>query len=46
MTRRQCRLVMQQAEAYLAAGQPDVCVDKTLQGLDLAQAMMSKENVN
>jgi transcriptional regulator with XRE-family HTH domain len=46
MTRRRCRLSMQQAEAYLAAGQPDACVDMTLQGLRLAQALISNENVN
>lgn len=46
MSRRRCRLLMQQAEAYLVAGLPDSCVDMTLQGLQLAQALASKENIN
>ncbi|HEU0001034.1 MAG TPA: tetratricopeptide repeat protein [Ktedonobacteraceae bacterium] len=46
MSRRRCRLLMQEAEAYLVADLPDNCVDKTLQGLQLAQALISKENVN
>jgi len=46
MNRRQCRLLMQQAEAYLAAGQPDDCVHHTLKGLQLAQALESPGNIN
>ena len=46
LNRRRCSLLMQQAEAYFAAGQPDDCVDKAMQGLQLAHALLSKENVN
>jgi|GEM_PF-2645773 len=46
MSRHRCRLLMQEAEAYLVANLPDSCIDKTLQGLQLARALISKENVN
>jgi hypothetical protein len=37
---------MQQAEAYLAAGQPDACVASTLEGLHLALALRSGGSIN
>src|SRR5690349_20745643 len=46
MSRRRRRLLMQEAEAYLVASLLDNCIDKTLQELQLAQALISKENVN
>ena len=46
MSRRRCRMYMQQAEAYLAAGQPDYCVQLTLKGLYLAQVLKSNGNIH
>ncbi len=46
MSRRRCRLLMQQAEAHLAAGRPDQCVRYALKGLQLAQALGSTGNIN
>jgi transcriptional regulator with XRE-family HTH domain len=46
LSRNHCRLLMQQAEAYLAAGQPDACVASTLEGLHLAQALRSGGSIN
>src|SRR2546427_7858428 len=46
MSRRRCSLFMQQAEAYLAANQLDYCIEQALQGLQIARALNSKENIN
>jgi transcriptional regulator with XRE-family HTH domain len=46
MNRNRCRLLMQQSEAFLAAGHPDQCVRYALKGLQLAQALESTSNVN
>lgn len=37
---------MQQSEAYLAAGQPDACVQQALKGLELARALESIGNIH
>lgn len=37
---------MQQSEAYLAASQPDVCVQQALKGLEVARALESTSNIN
>lgn len=39
MSRNNCRLLMQQSGAYLAAGQPDACVQQTLKGLEGARVI-------
>lgn len=46
MSRRQCRLLFQQAEASLAAKRPDACVHFALQALPLARALHSQGNIN
>lgn len=46
LSRRRCRLLMQLAEAHLAAGRPDQCVRYALKGLQLAQALGSIGNIN
>ncbi len=46
LSRNHCRLLMQQAEAYLAAGEVDACVASTLEGLHLAQALRSGGSIN
>ncbi len=46
MNRNRCRLLMQQSEAFLAAGHPDQCVRYALKGLQLAQALESTSNIN
>jgi transcriptional regulator with XRE-family HTH domain len=46
MSRNHCRLLMQQAEAFLAAGQPDQCVQHALQGLHLARQLESNSNIH
>jgi transcriptional regulator with XRE-family HTH domain len=46
LSRNHCRLLMQQAEAYLAAGEVDACVASTLEGLRLAQALRSGGSIN
>ncbi len=46
MSRRRCRLLMQQAEAHLAANDPVECVGCTLEGLQLALTLQSKGNIN
>ena len=45
MGRNTCRLLMQQAEAYLAAHQPDACVQQTLKGLEIARLLESTSNI-
>jgi transcriptional regulator with XRE-family HTH domain len=46
MSRNNCRLLMQQSEAYLAAGSPDACVQQALKGLELARVLESTSNVH
>lgn len=46
MSRNNCRLLMQQSEAYLAAGQPDACVQQALKGLEVARALESTSNIH
>ncbi len=46
MSRRRCRMYMQQAEAHLAAGQLDYCVRYTLKGLQLAKTLRSNGNIH
>ena len=46
MNRNHCRLLMQQAEAFLAANQPDQCVQHTLKGLSIARQIESISNVH
>jgi hypothetical protein len=46
MSRNNCRLLMQQSEAYLAAGSPDACVQQALKGLDVARTLESTSNIH
>lgn len=46
LSRNTCRLLMQFAEAYLVAGEPDTCVDYALRGLELARTLGSTGNIN
>lgn len=46
ISRNLCRLLMQQSEAYLAAGYPDQCVHCALQGLHIARTLESTSNIN
>jgi transcriptional regulator with XRE-family HTH domain len=46
MSRNSCRLLMLQSEAYLAAGQPDACVQQALKGLEVAHTLESTGNIN
>lgn len=46
MSRNNCRLLMQQSEAYLAAGQPDACVQQALKGLEVARVLESTSNIH
>jgi hypothetical protein len=46
MSRNNCRLLMQHSEAYLAAGQPDACVQQALKGLGVARMLESTSNVH
>jgi transcriptional regulator with XRE-family HTH domain len=46
MSRNSCRLLMLQSEAYLAAGQPDACVQQALKGLEVAHTLESTSNIN
>ena len=45
MGRNNCRLLMQQSEAYLAAGKPDACVQQALKGLEIARLLESTSNI-
>ncbi|HEU5380337.1 MAG TPA: helix-turn-helix transcriptional regulator [Ktedonobacteraceae bacterium] len=45
MSRNTCRLLMQQSEAYLAAGEPDACVHQALKGLEVARTLESTSNI-
>ena len=46
MGRNHCRLLMQQSEAFLAADQPDQCVQQALKGLYIAHQLESESNIN
>jgi len=46
MSRNNCRLLMQQSEAYLAAGEPDACVQQALKGLEVAHTLESTSNIH
>lgn len=46
MSRNHCRLLMQQSEAFLAANQPDQCVQQALGGLRIARQLESQSNIN
>jgi transcriptional regulator with XRE-family HTH domain len=46
MSRNHCRLMMQQSEAFLAADQPDQCVQHALKGLHLARQLESRSNIH
>lgn len=46
MSRNHCRLLMQQSEAFLAADQPDQCVQRALKGLHIAHQLESTSNIN
>ncbi|HEU5380745.1 MAG TPA: hypothetical protein VFV38_35425 [Ktedonobacteraceae bacterium] len=46
LSRNRCRLLLQQAEAFLAAGEPDTCVAYAIEGLQLARALGSAGNIN
>lgn len=46
MSRNLCRLIMQQSEAYLAAGYPDQSSAYAIQGLQIARMLESTSNIN
>ena len=46
MSRNTCRLLMQQSEAFLAAGKPDGCVQQALKGLEVARILESISNIH
>jgi transcriptional regulator with XRE-family HTH domain len=46
LSRNHCRLLMQQAEAYLAACEPDTCVGYAIEGLRIARELGSVGNIN
>ncbi len=46
ISRNLCRVLMQQAEAYLAAGYPDQSVQYALRGLHIARTLESTSNIN
>lgn len=46
LQRDYCRLLFQQAEAFLAAGEPDICVEYAIEGLQLARTIGSPGNIN
>lgn len=46
MSRNLCRLLMQQSEAYLAAGYPDQSSAYAIQGLQIARMLESTSNIN
>jgi transcriptional regulator with XRE-family HTH domain len=46
ISRNLCRVLMQQAEAYLAAGYPDQSVQYAIQGLQIARTLESTSNIN
>lgn len=46
LSRERCRLLLQQAEAFLAVGEPDTCVAYALEGLQFARMLGSAGNIN
>lgn len=46
LSRNHCRLLFQQAEAFLAAGEPDTCVCYAINGLQIARVLGSSGNIN
>lgn len=46
LSRVHCRLLLQQSEAFLAAGEPDTCVAYAIEGLQLARMLGSAGNIN
>jgi tetratricopeptide (TPR) repeat protein len=44
--RNHCRLLLQQAEAFFAAGEADICVEYAIEGLQIAQTLGSAGNIN
>lgn len=46
LSRNHCRLLMQQAEAFLAAGEPDSCVEYAIEGFGIARMLGSAGNIN
>lgn len=46
LSRDRCRLLLQQSEAFLAAGEPDTCIAYAIEGLQLARALGSAGNIN
>lgn len=45
-SRHHCSLLMQQAEAFLAAKEPDICVEYAIEGLQIARTLGSAGNIN
>lgn len=45
-SRNHCRLLMQQAEAFLAVKEPDTCVEYAIEGLQAARVLGSTGNIN
>jgi transcriptional regulator with XRE-family HTH domain len=46
LSRNYCRLLMQQAEAFFVAGEPDTCVEYAIEGLQIARVLGSAGNIN
>jgi transcriptional regulator with XRE-family HTH domain/sulfur relay (sulfurtransferase) complex TusBCD TusD component (DsrE family) len=46
LSREHCRLLFQQAEAFLVAGEPDTCVAYAIEGLQIARTLGSAGNIN
>ncbi len=44
--RNHCRLLLQQAEAFFAAGEADTCVEYAIEGLQIARTVGSAGNIN
>jgi tetratricopeptide (TPR) repeat protein len=45
-SRNYCRLLLQQSEAFLAAGEVDICVERAIEGLEIANTLGSAGNIN
>lgn len=45
-SRNHCRLLMQLAEAFLVAEEPDACVEHAIEGLQIARMLGSAGNIN
>jgi hypothetical protein len=46
LSRNHCRLLLLQSEAFLAAGEPDTCVEYAIEGLQIARTLGSAGNIN